>query len=496
MKKQYPLCFSLFLTAASLNTLAEQPAQIGSVDDFYGALSDSKSDFSRKLFVTEKANETHFTKRPPKEFWYQNAIAWATGTSGEYEVLEELLGNIYGAGRNWRYGYCFDGTTNKKGECINASKTCEWEELLQEPITCNYNDCQGFSYLFKKMANTLGIGKFKEVITSGLHPLGFLTHQGKLSLDHQFRGNAYPSGKDPNDPNRFDRYAFPNHVLQQREGFWYNAYYDVIFNGIYKSEYEFIAYHVWHERLPHYTETEDGEEGPILVDLDKDVYDSWGEFKYYFPSSNQVRQKTTRESVNENPTIRFTGNNTVRKVDDNGDGFAERLVADVEVEILTTGSYSIRGILKKDKQIIATTPTFSSGLWSGVIFNETPGIYTVSLSFSGEQIFRTGENGPYNLKLWTTNGEKLEIVTPAYDHTQFSEFEAMLTGITETAVDANGNGKFDFLEATIEVNIRTAGKYWGGLYKFLRPGPCDQSCAIHLSVWQQQQRGLWVNLDK
>ncbi|GEM_PF-7009774 len=79
-------------------------------------------------------------------------------------------------------------------------------------------------------------------------------------------------------------------------------------------------------------------------------------------SYTSISRISAPEATNKRPALRFTGNATVRNVDENGDGFAEAIIADVEVEIITAGMYSIRGSLKKNGQIIANRPAFDEQL--------------------------------------------------------------------------------------------------------------------------------------
>ena len=132
-----------------------------------------------------------------------------------------------------------------------------------------------------------------------------------------------------------------------------------------------------------------------------------------------ITQERSKES-----DIKFTGNVTYRTVDKNGDGIAEQLAADVEVEILTAGEYTVVGRLKKGGQMIANRPNFDSMLFSKAPLNGAPGLHSVSLTFSGEQIFQSGTDGPYDLALVAVGASshaKVTVPTPAYSHTQFGE---------------------------------------------------------------------------
>jgi hypothetical protein len=160
--------------------------------------------------------------------------------------------------------------------------------------------------------------------------------------------------------------------------------------------------------------------------------------------------------------IRFTGSVAFNDIDSDGDALAERLSVDVEVEVLTAGEYSLVGVLEKHGQVISYRPTFETMLLSRGTLQEDPGTYTVSLGFSGEEIYRSGANGPYNLVL-NAIGERsnvsLTVQTPAYDRARFGELGATITGVSSAAVDGEADGGYDIVEATLDVEVRRAGYY-------------------------------------
>lgn len=190
------------------------------------------------------------------------------------------------------------------------------------------------------------------------------------------------------------------------------------------------------------------------------------------PQTSQSNPSTAMSAgTTDIQDIRFTGNVTFSTVDTNGNGFFEAVVADVEVEILTAGDYLVLGSLEKNGETISSQPTFETMLFSQADVSGVPGIYIVSVAFSGEEIFLSGEIGPYDLCLHAI-GEKshadLTIPTPAYDPTVFGEIGAILTGVSETAVDEDGDGKLDFVEVALDVTVRMSGDYWlqGTLSKY------------------------------
>ncbi|MDL2269383.1 hypothetical protein LJC71_06330 [Desulfosarcina sp. OttesenSCG-928-A07] len=160
-------------------------------------------------------------------------------------------------------------------------------------------------------------------------------------------------------------------------------------------------------------------------------------------------------------------------VDEDGDGLFDALIVRVDVEILYAGFYSITGVLRKNGEIVADKPVFDGPAVpdGGAADPYGPGIHTLSICFSGDQILRSGENGPYDLEITAFDpalaGQKT-VVTPVYDHLSFGEFGglASLSGITDTPVDTDDNGRYDGLSVAIETNVILPAEYQihGSLY--------------------------------
>lgn len=170
----------------------------------------------------------------------------------------------------------------------------------------------------------------------------------------------------------------------------------------------------------------------------------------------------TSEPVVEAQDIRFTGEVVFQTVDANLDGFYERLVAEVEVELLAGGEFTILGTLEIEGRHIANRPAYESMLFSDAHISAAPGITTAVIAFSGEQILQSGEDGPFDLILHAIGEEShanLTIQTPAFDHIQFAEIGAILKGVTNAAIDEDGGGRIESIESSIEVEVRTPEDY-------------------------------------
>ncbi|RKZ44344.1 MAG: hypothetical protein DRR16_26960 [Candidatus Parabeggiatoa sp. nov. 3] len=420
---------------------------------------------SRKLFVTKKAPLKKVS--PPMRIWYENATSWATGETDREAILSKLLSSLYTFGQNnWHYAYCFGGTIENK-HCIGTPSSpqwvCQWQGLVAEPLVCNYGDCNIFSHVFEMMAATLGIGSFLDFPVWGSNNQGFLTKQGISAFDQAFSGNARLMGS-----TIYNRYRFKNHNLRKSTG--HSLYYDATFGKIYNfhlNQAELIAYNVNGDKIfdnaqgLFFYPTDEGARIYEIEDLRGNAYDHWKQYEYTLPPVSRVSQKHTENAAMDIQGIQFTGNVSFNLLDEDNDNLIEAVDADVEVKILKAGNYSIDGILRKNGQLIADQPAFNRAILSQATITESPGIYTISLRFSGEQIFQSGQNGPYELVLYTvSNATTLTVPTPAYDHTYFGEMGAFVRDITETAIDDNGEGKFEFIEVTTEVEIRKAGQYY------------------------------------
>lgn len=179
------------------------------------------------------------------------------------------------------------------------------------------------------------------------------------------------------------------------------------------------------------------------------------------PSDSPTRVSGTETMSAQ--TLQFTGNNTFTGVDDDGDGLFEALLVNVEVQTSVSGEYSISGFLEKGNTSIANTPSFWSMGLTHATFANGAGTHSVDIAFSGEMIFRSGQDGPYDLSLSGVgpNSESAQATfsTPAIDHTAYGEVPATLTGVTDDAVDTDSDGDFDLVRVSVDVTVRAGGDF-------------------------------------
>lgn len=401
---------------------------------------DAKPAIHRKLFVTKAAPLGAVS--PPRLGWYEKATDWASGQSAEDGILTSLLSGLYSyGGGHWRYGYVFTPGVLK----------CTWQDLVEDPISCDYADCYVFSEVLQGMAATLGVGGLTAVVPVGAHnPLEFLTN-GSPSLDPAFRGNARPVGAAA-----FDRYVFTSHSLRLKAG----KYYDSTFNGIYSSPTAFITAN------RNSTVAADGDgpyygtdEGWKLYPRPGTPYDSWNNWAYKSPPGPIFEGPTAPPATSPTSAAApdLTGSASFDPVDEDVDGLFEALTAEVEVVLDVNGEHTVFGTLQKAGQVVANRPAWESMLPTSETIDEIAGTRTVTLRFSGEQIFSSGLDGPYDLVVFVIGPSGFDtatIATPAFDHTEFGELPARLIGVTEAAVDTTGDGTFEYLEATVDLDVR------------------------------------------
>ncbi|WP_367155721.1 dockerin type I repeat-containing protein [Methylomonas sp. HYX-M1] len=423
----------------------KMPDNVGSytVDFTYTVNGTQNLTASRKLFVT-KATPLG-SVNPPRLSWYEKATDWASGQSDEEAIIKAVLDGVYAfGGANWRYGYDF-----------GAVPKCSWENLVANPISCNYSDCYVFSDVLTGMTATLGISGMSPVPPVTAPGNNHFITTGSPSLDPAFRGSAKPLGG-----GAFDRYYFSSHSLVKR-GWFFPDYYDATFDGIYGNKTQFIAFNLTGATAndaggrEYYVTTE----GAKVYDLYSGHYDGWGDYEYTLPASPAPKLMAPATLAMASTDLQLPGTASFRTLDSNGDGIYEGIAADVDVEVLTAGSYTIVGRLEKNGILVANRPAYESQLSSRVTFQvNAPGSQKVTIIFSGELIYQSGQDGPYDLVL-RGNNIHLSLQTPAYDHRSFGELLTTITGVGDEGIDENSDGTLEGIRANVDLTGRAAGNY-------------------------------------
>ena len=166
----------------------------------------------------------------------------------------------------------------------------------------------------------------------------------------------------------------------------------------------------------------------------------------------------------------LTDNVSDAGVDTNADGLFERIDVDFEVDINMPGTYSLTAELILGEK----------SLLKGTQFELLSGLNTLSISFLEKDIKKyLNGDGPYEISdvrlIRNANADLTQRTrmadrrtdlgfTQAYQLQQLQRpLTILLEGITESALDTNGNGKFDVLNVVFQMDILHPGRYtWSG----------------------------------
>lgn len=147
----------------------------------------------------------------------------------------------------------------------------------------------------------------------------------------------------------------------------------------------------------------------------------------------------------------------------NDEDLIEALIFYVEVEVNEEGTYAIEGRLRN--------PITGQEYWQTTdeIEFTTQGTHSVALEFPGRWIWRQQTSTTYilehlNIKDWDTwhNWDSLDpnfVTQQVYDSSEFVRPHATMSSVTDTPVDADGNGKFNYVRFDVEVEVFDPGTY-------------------------------------
>ena len=432
------------------------------------------------LFVTH--GEPLVWVTPAAEDWLQRSVCWAEGLGSEAEeeqILETLNDGLYRWGRqgNLRYGYARadpeapedSGTylfpteagdqrlvfpadaVDEFLQCPGKNCKCHWQNLLDRDRSCDFADCYNFSRTLQGVAATLGVGGLVPFVSMGESDAGFLTPEPSRSIDARFPGNlACEEG------TTCYSYLFGSHSVRTRGG----KIYDPTFGAIYAEESEMIGAHLLNWSPPSF-ETSD----PEVIVLQKDSeYGNWG-FYDLRSAEEQVIEHEGALGARLTGEVSFQASGTAEM------GFSSMLLAEVEVEIVREGRYFVNGVIAwqedgKKPRPIAWHPSIETSTRSRSGIEGEPGKSTVELRFSGEQIYRAGKNGRYQLILQVQDGdldrvgERLTVPTPEYRAEDFGELGASAAlDRTPFGIDWDGDKVYDALVVPVKMSVRVASKY-------------------------------------
>ena len=485
-----------------------------------GAAEDADTPFTeslkRDLFVTWAAPPVPFTPTEPE--WLARAACWAAGLGaehGETDVLEAIGQGLYRYGTDhWRYGYAkkVDDKTyrfllaendagkttveyqleNDLGDLCGGDADyckCPWKTLVDSKAQCKFGDCYTFSHVLHSMAGVMGVGGLRPVMIQGQGNRGFLT-KPVPSLDPKFAGSVRCE-----EDESCGFYYFGNHSLRLRD----QTYHDATFGKRYADADEPIA---WSRTVQASGGDDDALEfadSSRSWTVDGTGYGGW----HYLRSGDPEPAPKSEGGVG--PPLRFTGNTVIEGSDADKDDLFEVLNATLEVEVLTAGEYLIEAVLRHGEVEVARRSGWDSSRSSGSIVAGGPGKYRVRLSFSGEQIFRSGLPGPYTLEAVAhVNGTSVKFVqeTPEFDPKDFGELPGNLLAVKTRPVDSDGDGRVEKYTVEVVVETRESGGIgieariaqegvtlaYGGLKEDLFTG--RHTLEVELPVAESQRSGI------
>ena len=153
-----------------------------------------------------------------------------------------------------------------------------------------------------------------------------------------------------------------------------------------------------------------------------------------------------------------------RGMDDNDNGYFDKLAVDVVIDVGQAGHYEVTGVL--------TTP---DGKWSTLALftthaTDTPlatGVNTITLGFDGKALRGSGRDGEYQVKSISVDyfGEEFYgsatvasarnvYTTGVYSATQFEGAELSVIKASSAAVDGSGDGLYDQLTFSVTFTIQ------------------------------------------
>ncbi len=147
-------------------------------------------------------------------------------------------------------------------------------------------------------------------------------------------------------------------------------------------------------------------------------------------------------------------------IDTNANGLFDLLTLNVGLEVAEAGDYTILGWLANSTgdvivsaESLATLPT---------------GSQTIQLNFPGKEIYKSSQDGPYNLLSLTildSLGNEVDSLdgaytTSPYAYTEFEKPGASFTSVfSDSGVDADADGFYNTLRIAAQVNVSTPGTY-------------------------------------
>jgi len=165
----------------------------------------------------------------------------------------------------------------------------------------------------------------------------------------------------------------------------------------------------------------------------------------------------------ENPPASLTGIIVDNGVDQDGDGFYDYLEIGVQVNVTESGTYQVGVSALKDVELNYID------VYEYTFVSLNIGTHLVNVSLYGPMIYASGRNP--RLVAWISlyqqypnwnylGGIENIALSREYLYSQFDRPGVVVTGaISDSGVDTDGDGKYNYLELGVEINVTEAGYY-------------------------------------
>lgn len=163
------------------------------------------------------------------------------------------------------------------------------------------------------------------------------------------------------------------------------------------------------------------------------------------------------------PTAVIAGTFSDVGVDTNSNGLFDVVRVSIDLNVMSAGDHVVQ---------VTMRPSGGPALTATAIAPLNPGASSVAVDFTAEQIRAAGLDGPYAVELVEVTfldpalgpvivDTEIDLgLTLGYLLSQLERSSILITGQTQdTAIDDNGNGRFDRLVVNVEVDLLTAGSY-------------------------------------
>jgi hypothetical protein len=146
-------------------------------------------------------------------------------------------------------------------------------------------------------------------------------------------------------------------------------------------------------------------------------------------------------------------------IDTDADGLYNSLQVQVSVHAALAGTYTLK----------AELAGMTSVATAGREVSLSVGVNFITLDFPGEAIFRSREDGPYEVRrvrICDATGDTLDFVhdsymTESYVYLQFQHGSAVvdLAAIEDQGLDLNGDSRFEYLRVSVPIDLASGGSY-------------------------------------